>query len=132
MTFTKERIRVLICLAIITPPGFLIWRFYRGPADNWVWFYIPDVLYVLLWSLVLFFFWPAPANVLRIPVIVFILTCALEFLQLWKPEFLEKIRATLIGSALIGRDFVWLQFPYYILGMFLSILLLRFFCKFRV
>jgi len=122
--FTKQRIKILVCLAVITPMGFLMWRCYRGPADNWVRFYVPDVLYVIFWSLVFFFFRPKKANVVRIPVIVFIATCILEFLQLWQPEFLQRFRATIIGAALIGTDFVWLQFPYYILGSVVSIFLL--------
>jgi len=122
--FTKQRIKILVCLAVITPMGFLMWRCYRGPADNWVRFYVPDVLYVIFWSLVFFFFRPKKANVVRIPVIVFIATCILEFLQLWQPEFLQRFRATIIGAALIGTDFVWLQFPYYVLGAVLSVFLL--------
>ena len=129
MTFKRERIRILICLAITTPAGFLIWRFYRGPSDNWFWYYIPDVFYVIFWSLIFFFIWPGKTSVVRIPVIVFILTCILEFLQLYKPDFLEKIRSSLIGAALIGRDFVWLQFPYYILGTALSVVLLSILAK---
>ena len=74
--------------------------------------------------MVFFLLWPRKKNIIRIPVAVFIATCILEFLQLWKPEFLQIFRATLIGAALIGTDFVWLQFPYYLLGTVLSALLL--------
>jgi hypothetical protein len=55
---------------------------------------------------------------------VFILTCVLEFLQLWHVSFLEKFRATLVGMALIGTYFTWLQFPFYVLGSAVSVLLL--------
>jgi hypothetical protein len=78
----------------------------------------------MIWCLALFFIWPGRKNVVRIPIIVFILTCVLEFLQLWNAEFLLKIRSTLVGAAILGTDFVWQQFPYYILGTVVSILLL--------
>ena len=124
------RLSIFLCLAVIVPAGFLLWRYWRGPAENWVKFYVPDILYVMFWCLVFFFIWPTKANTLRIPVFVFIATCILEFLQLWKPEFLMKIRSTLIGAAILGTDFVWLQFPYYVLGMFLSMMLLRLLSKY--
>ena len=124
MVFIRERIKILICLLIITPVGFLIWRYYRGTPDNWARFYSPDVLYVIFWSLIFFFFWPSRANIVRIPVIVFLMTCILEFLQLWRPAYLESFRATLVGAALLGRSFSWVQFPFYVLGLSVSILIL--------
>jgi hypothetical protein len=77
-------------------------------------------------SVGLFAILPSRKNVLRIPLIVFVLTCGLEFLQLYKPPILQSFRATLIGAALIGTDFVWLQFPFYIVGALCSYLLLGF------
>jgi hypothetical protein len=63
-------------------------------------------------------------NILPIVVGVFLGTSILEFLQLWQADFLERFRATLIGAALIGTYFTWLQFPFYVLGIILAILLL--------
>jgi hypothetical protein len=82
----------------------------------------------MVWCLALFFIWPGRKNIVRIPIIVFILTCVLEFLQLWNPGFLFRIRSTLLGMAILGTDFVWLQFPFYILGTAVSILLLWALC----
>jgi hypothetical protein len=124
MVFAKKRIRILVCLAIATLAGFWMWRYYRGWGEYWVRYYVTGTIYEIIWCLAFFFLWPSKANIVRIPVIVFILTCILEFLQLWKPEFLEKFRATLVGAALIGTDFVWLQFPFYVLGSAFSVFLL--------
>jgi hypothetical protein len=124
MIFTKTRIKILLCLAVATLSGFWMWRYYRGWAEYWVRFYVSGAVYEIIWCLFLFFFWPRKAYFVRIPVIVFILTCILEFLQLWKAEFLQTFRATLIGMALIGTDFVWLQFPFYVLGSAVSVALL--------
>jgi hypothetical protein len=120
MIFTKQRIKILFCLIIATLLGFGIWRYYRGWAEYWIRFYISGAIYEIIWCLFLFFFWPHKAHIVRIPLIVFIFTCALEFLQLWKAEFLQSFRATLVGMALIGTDFVWLQFPFYVLGSVVS------------
>jgi len=37
-------------------------------------------------------------------------------LQLWHPPFLELIRSTFWGRALIGTSFSWWDFPHYIFG----------------
>jgi hypothetical protein len=124
MIFTRTRLKILLCLAIAVLLGFGMWRYYRGWGQYWVRFYLSGSVYEIIWCLFLFFFWPRKTYVVRIPVIVFILTCILEFLQLWKAEFLQSFRATLVGMALIGTDFVWLQFPFYVLGSAVSVLLL--------
>jgi hypothetical protein len=106
--------------------GFWMWECYRGWAESWIRFYISSIVYVMILSVGLFAVLPGGKNVWRIPLIVFVLTCGLEFLQLYKPPFLQAFRATLIGAALIGTDFVWLQFPFYIVGAVCSYLLLKF------
>ena len=124
MILTKARARILICLAVAVLLGFLMWRYYRGWGEIWVRFYVWGAVYEIIWCLFLFFFWPSKAYIVKIPVIVFILTCILEFLQLWGAPLLERFRETLIGMALIGTDFVWLQFPFYVLGSAVSVVLL--------
>jgi len=129
MVFLRKRIWVLLCLGIVMPLGFWMWRHYDGWGEKWIRYYISGAIYEIIWCLVLFFFWPRRANIVRIPVAVFIATCILEFLQLWKVEFLEEFRTTLVGAALIGTDFVWLQFPFYVLGTGVSVLLLAILAK---
>jgi hypothetical protein len=124
MVLTKKRIRILVCLGMAALPGYWMWRYYRGWGEYWVRFYVSSAVYEIIWCLAMFFIWPSRTNVVRIPVIVFVSTCILEFLQLWKPEFLQIFRATLIGAAIIGTDFVWLQFPFYIFGSAVSVFLL--------
>ena len=129
MVFLRKRIWVLICLGIVTPLGFWMWRHYDGWAESWVRYYLSGAIYEIIWGLVLFFFWPRRANIVRIPVAGFIATCILELLQLWKADFLEEFRETLVGAALIGTDFVWLQFPFYVLGTGVSVVLLAILAK---
>ncbi|MBN2020309.1 MAG: DUF2809 domain-containing protein [Sedimentisphaerales bacterium] len=125
MNLIKQRIILLIGILITASSGFLLWRYYRGTAQNWVRFYLPDVFYVMFWCFVFFLIWPSRTNVVRIPVIVLIVTCILEFLQIWKPPFLQSIRSNLLGAALFGTCFIWKQFPYYFIGCALSILFLK-------
>jgi hypothetical protein len=73
------------------------------------------VLYVAFWILLAMAF--APARwLLRVSLTVLSLTCLLEFLQLWHPPWLEAIRGSFLGHALLGSTFTWLDFPHYALG----------------
>jgi hypothetical protein len=101
-----------------------MWRYYDGWGHYWVRYYFAGAVYVIIWCLFFFLFWPSRMNVIRVPIVVFTVTCALEFLQLWRPDFLQAFRSTLVGAALIGTSFVWLQFPFYVLGAVVSIILL--------
>ena len=115
----KKRGWTLAALAIIMPTGFAT-KFYTGPAAEWVSNSLGGVFYVVFWSIL--FFLAAP----RVPpfilsAVVFVVTCLLEFLQLWHPVFLENIRKGFIGQALLGTTFSWLDFFHYSIGMIVSI-----------
>ena len=118
--YLRQRFWILVSLAVITPLSFWIWRCYDGPLRIWINFYISGIFYVLFWCLFLFFFWPKKKYAARIAVLVLLATCGLEFLQLYKPPFLQQIRSTFLGMAVLGTCFVWRQFPYYIIGALLS------------
>jgi len=115
---------ILLALCIVTPAGFSLW-FYDGPGRRWFNFYLTCTAYDVFWCLVVFFFWPRRENAAKIAFGVFSATCALEVLQLWRPTFLQQIRSTFLGMALIGTDFVWRQFPYYIAGSLIGWMLIH-------
>ena len=50
------------------------------------------------------------------------ITIILEFLQLIHPKFLEAIRSTTIGRTIIGSNFNWKDFMFYLLGWGLGIM----------
>ena len=108
---------------IVTPLGFLF-KFYSGPGRWWFNNYGAGLLYEVFWILVVFLFIPRKRYVRRIPVCVFVVTCALEVLQLWHPWFLEKVRSYFLGRALIGTSFSWWDFPHYAVGSLLGWLLI--------
>ena len=112
----KTRIITVLLLFVLSVTGLWMWRYYRGWGQYWIRYYVSGIVYVMILSIGLFAILPSGKNVLRIPLIVFVLTCGLEFLQLYKPPILQAFRATFIGAALIGTDFVWQQFPFYIGG----------------
>lgn len=63
---------------------------------------------------------------LKMSIGVFLLTCALEFLQLWQPPLLQTLRTTLLGRLVLGNTFSWSDFPAYSIGSFLGYLWVRF------
>jgi hypothetical protein len=130
-SITKRRAVTFFCLCLAVALGFWMWRCYHGWGRYWVSYYFSGAVYVIIWSLFFFLLWPGRPNVIRIPVVVFIATCILEFLQLWKPNFLEAFRSTLAGAAIIGTCFVWLQFPFYLLGAVASVILLGLLTKIK-
>jgi len=110
---------ILLSLCLVTPLGFLF-KFYAGPGHIWFNDYGAGLLYEVFWCLVVFFFVPHRKYITGICVWVLIITCILETLQLWHPPFLQQIRGTFIGGAVLGTTFVWLDFPHYILGCLLA------------
>ena len=122
--FLLKRKWIFISLCAVTPLGFLF-KFYSGPGHKWFNDYGAGLLYEVFWCLVAFFFVPHRKYIMRIVVSVFIVTCVLEILQLWHPAFLERIRETFLGGALLGSTFVWWDFPHYVLGCVVGWLCMR-------
>jgi hypothetical protein len=124
----KLRKYCLYSLLVVTPIGFWF-KFYTGPFQWWFNDYGAGLLYEIFWILIVFLIFPKEKLVRKIPVCVFIVTCALEILQLWDPWILQTIRSSFIGRALIGTTFSWWDFPHYAVGCFLGWLMLRWLCK---
>jgi hypothetical protein len=108
------RTRILVALLLITPAGFAT-KFYRGPFSAWVADSLSGVFYEVFWCLAASFFFMRTGGK-KTAIWVFAVTCILEIFQLWHPPFLETIRSTFIGRALIGTSFSWLDFLHYALG----------------
>ncbi|MFH1278602.1 MAG: DUF2809 domain-containing protein [Candidatus Eisenbacteria bacterium] len=111
-----SRRRILLSLLLVTAVGFGC-KFYGGPAAGWVRNSLAGAFYEIFWCLSIFLVRrrPSPA---KIALSVFAVTTALEFLQLVRHPALEPIRANFVGQALVGNQFTWADFPYYVAGCF--------------
>lgn len=105
---------IFISLIVLIPIG-LGSKYYQGPFAEWANNSLGGVFYEIFWILLVVLIQPklSPGWV---AFGVFVVTSSLEFAQLWKPPFLEIVRATLFGRLLLGTTFSWWDFPYYILG----------------
>ena len=92
MKWSSIQTRVVLSLLVVTPLGFAF-KFYPGPGNGWFNNYGAGVLYEVFWILLASLFFPSKRSANVIPVYVFVMTCILEFLQLWHPPFLEVIRS---------------------------------------
>jgi len=119
----KNRKWTLLAIALIIPVGFYT-KFYTGPLAAWVNNSLGGILYVIFWSCVVFLFF-LKTNPVKITLIVFLATCAVEFLQLWHPAFLENIRGYFLGRTLLGQSFSWWDSVHCAFGFFISLALLE-------
>jgi Protein of unknown function (DUF2809) len=112
----KNRYLLLsISLVLVTFLGFGF-KFYQGFGQEWVNNNGAAIWYEVFWCLFAFWFFPTKKAINAIPIWVFVVTCILEILQIWKTPILQSIRATLIGRLLLGTTFAWWDFPHYVIG----------------
>lgn len=111
------RLRLLISLILVAPLGYVI-RF-AGILPEWLNDALGSVCYEIFWILLVVLLFPR-TRPLWAAVGVCLATCALEFLQLWQPAWLQALRATLVGRLVLGNKFTWTDFPAYFLGSFLG------------
>lgn len=113
-----DRIRFGLCLLITIVLGAVSFFMRDTAFDNFA-NHAGGFFYVLAW---IFFILMLSLRLssLKVCVLVFLGTCALEVLQLWHPPILEAIRSTLPGQVLIGTTFAWSDFPAYGVGAFIG------------
>ena len=111
--------KLLLITLTLVPLGFAVKFAVPGPLGTWCRMYGAGVLYKIFWILALRLFFrrltPAACGI-----IVFAITCVLEFMQLWHPPLLEAVRSTFLGAALIGTTFDPVDFAYYAVGSLLG------------
>jgi hypothetical protein len=120
---TNIRWRTIFSLAIVLPIG-LLYSHYRYSV-SWLNQEVGGIFYEIFWCLLAFLFIPTRRAVWQIPLWVLVITCLLEFMQLWHPPFLTWIRSFWWGKMLIATSFTWADFPYYFIGSGLGWLWLR-------
>lgn len=127
--FFRYRVALLISIIFIVPLGYVV-RFAQGFGLEWLYDLLGSVAYEIFWILLVAFIYPK-ANPLWTAVGVCVATCGIEFLQLWKPPFLQAARATLVGRLVLGNTFVWSDFISYFFGSFAGWLWMRWLVKIR-
>jgi Protein of unknown function (DUF2809) len=120
------RLQLWISALALIPIGYWV-RFYGfGPSE------LKDALgsiaYEMFWITLGLACWPK-VSPFKISSGVFLLTCGLEFLQLWQPPFLQALRATLSVRLVLGNTFSWFDFPAYAIGSLLGYLWVRFLAR---
>lgn len=115
--FYRQRLVFLINILAIVPLGYTIRFSQILPA------YFHDaggsIAYQIVWILLVLFIYP-PINLRWIAIWVCVGSCAIEFLQLYQPPWLQAIRATWPGRLLLGSTFLWSDFPAYFGGSYLG------------
>lgn len=120
----NQRFLIFLSTILVTIVG--LWsKFYTGPAREWLNNSLGGTLYEILWCLFFFWFFPRKNAIAPISISVFIVTCALEVLQLWKTPFLDALRSNIVGRLLLGTTFVWSDFFYYAIGCLIGWIWLR-------
>ena len=119
----RFRLRIALALFVVVPLGFLT-KSSWPVAGSWMNNFGGGIVYEWFWCLAALWVWPALSEWV-VAGAVFGLTSALECLQLWHPPFLEAVRNTFLGHALLGSVFSGLDFLHYAFGCVLAALLIR-------
>ncbi len=114
MRARRRRLRLAASLLAVAAAG-LASKLYAGPGAGWLNDSLAGLFYVVFWCLAAALLWPDAAPG-RIALAVLAVTCALEAAQLWRPPWLQAVRSTFPGAALLGTTFVGSDFLYYLLG----------------
>ncbi len=117
--YLRHRLLFLINILAIVPLGYIV-RFGHILPE-----FISDagggIAYELFWILLVLTIFPR-ANIRITAISICLATCAIEFLQLYQPPWLQAIRATLPGRLVLGTTFSWSDFPPYFIGSALGLL----------
>ena len=127
--FRRRRFFTLFLIPIVILIG-LGFKYYRGPGEVWVNHYGPaSVAYEVLWMLFGFLIFPRRKSIIPIAIVVLVSTCAIEFLQLYHPPWLESLRQTFAGKFILGTTFSWWDFIAYPIGCLTGVHVLRYVSK---
>ena len=110
----RRVVALLICA--VTVVACLVYAWLRDDLPDWWRGHGGGIPYVMFWIAFWFVVFPFRRSVITITVLAVAVTCLLEFLQLWHPDWLTSIRSTRFGAALLGSGFDWNDFPPYFAG----------------
>ncbi|MEZ4387181.1 MAG: DUF2809 domain-containing protein [Candidatus Krumholzibacteriia bacterium] len=104
----------LTCAAAVV--ACLAYDRWRADLPDWWRSHGGGIPYVVFWITLWFAILPVRRWAPVICLAVTMLTCGLEFAQLWRPAALVRFRETRFGAAWLGGSFTWHDLPPYIIG----------------
>jgi Protein of unknown function (DUF2809) len=107
------RLALLCSMIIIVLLGY--WVRFRGVFPEWLNDALGSLAYEIFWILLVVWLLPRAA-LWQVALGVCLATCAIEFLQLYQPDWLQALRRTLPGRLVLGNQFSWADFPAYVVG----------------
>lgn len=113
----QKRIPYILLILLIMILGLASRKF--SPPDLWVFIYLGDVLWASMFYFVFRFLFIYKNYFFNI--LITITWCfSIEFFQLYQASWIIKIRATLLGSLILGSGFLWSDLVCYTLGVSLG------------
>jgi hypothetical protein len=110
----QYRWALVLTLVGLVPLGYGV-RFAHWPGLEWFCDGLGSVAYEMFWMALVLLIRPW-LPVWQVALGVFGATGAIEFLQLWQPDWLQALRATLPGRLVLGNTFTWTDFLAYVVG----------------
>ena len=111
-TMNRRRLLFLGIALLLVPVGFGL-KDYRGPGQWWVNNWGSSLAYEWFFMAAALMLRPRRSAVVPIAVGVAAATVLVEFGQLWKPAWLQAVRATFVGRTVLGNSFTWWDVPAY-------------------
>ena len=115
--------KVVILIIVIGALGIAA-KLVPFAEGTWISHSLSGLFYVTELCLILYLIFPSHSSVV-LALAAFLITSLLEILQLWNPDFLEWVRSSFVGRSILGSTFSWLDYPYYLGGAVLGVLLLN-------
>lgn len=122
---TNTRLTSLLLIAIAILLGLTARAYRNEPFSNLLLKFTVTYAGDMLWGLMCYFVGRLLFPRIRIFVLAIctlVLTIGIEVSQLWKPEWLEAIRAKPVFGFFLGRSFVWSDIACLLIGVGVAVL----------
>ena len=117
----KRRLLYFLLFILIIPIGLSTRKkpqwYFSLIAD-----YGGDVFWATMFFFIFRFLWPENAR-WKIALYTFLFSLAIEISQLYHAVWIDKIRATFLGSMLLGNTFLWSDILCYFVGTIIGFLI---------
>ena len=123
MQYFTSNWKVILLIIVVAALGIAA-KLLPFAEGTWISHGVSGLFYVTELCLILYLIFPDHSSVV-LALAAFLITSLLEILQLWNPDFLEWVRSSFVGRSILGSTFSWLDYPYYLGGAVLGVILLN-------